>query len=134
MLYELDWSFLAVVTDFGVPTSLKLMGQRGTPEVVKGITSLHASPTFGQDAPEKHISRNANRPHFSRDLYTVLKWLRFQSSNLPPLPQPIQQQRGVQYHLAFCRKESNNGIQLRSTNTEFSMRDWVCNKKYCPLR
>lgn len=99
VLYKMSWPFLAVVTDFGVATSTKLMGQRFAPEVADSMSCIQASPNFGQLVPEQHILKYGNLPYFSRDNYTVLKWLRFQSTNLPPLPQEVQQWASISLQL-----------------------------------
>uniref|UniRef100_A0A6C0BZQ2 Protein kinase domain-containing protein n=1 Tax=viral metagenome TaxID=1070528 RepID=A0A6C0BZQ2_9ZZZZ len=87
VLYALSWPFLAVVTDFGVATSTKLMDQRVSPEVADGISYMEVSADFGVLAPSNHILKYAGLSPFSRDLYTVLKWIHFSCTGLP-LPPP----------------------------------------------
>lgn len=135
VLYDIAWPFLAVVTDFGVATSTKLMGKRLAPEVADRMSSLQASPDFGQIAPEQHILKYNNLPYYSRDVYTVLKWMHFQSSTLPPLPQAVQQWAGISLQMLDKSRDTLHTAAglMRYFHSIFST-EWLGSCGLSPLR
>jgi hypothetical protein len=82
--YVVPWRLFAAVTDFGVATCQGLLGG-ALPEVARSQPPLPLPPDFGAQPPTQHVLRYRSLPYYSRDLYTVLKWLRF-PSELPRAP------------------------------------------------
>jgi serine/threonine protein kinase len=86
--YSLEWNFFVALTDFGIASSL-LMGC-SAPEIAE-VLKKTSQPirNFGSVAPSRHILEYRWLPPFSRDLYTILKWIRFPSTQLPLAPRVV---------------------------------------------
>lgn len=85
-LYSVPWRHFAALTDFGIASSGELLGCRSVPEVADRLVSSPPDEHFGDEAPTKHILRYVSLPAFSRDAYTLFKWIRFPTKSLPPPP------------------------------------------------
>lgn len=150
-LYAIGWPFLAVLTDFGVATSTSLMDKINIPEVAQNVPNVPLPRNFGMCVPSNHILKYKELPHFSRDFYTILKWLKFPSSSLPGVPLSLQAwanvslqlldntlhtmhtPRGmVRYFHSIFSDTWLNSCGLRSVETDAveSSTDFVC----CPCR
>jgi hypothetical protein len=89
-LYCVPWRHFAALTDFGIASSGELLGRRSVPEVAEQLGSSLPEKHFGDEAPTKHILRYVGLPAFSRDAYTLFKWIRFATKSLPAPPCKIR--------------------------------------------
>ena len=87
--YLLRWPFLAVLTDFGIASSELLMGQDGAPEVAASLPDTPVPAAFGEARGGVHILRYKELPTFSRDAYTLLRWMRHGAKGMPAPPEPV---------------------------------------------
>jgi hypothetical protein len=86
--YSVDWNFFVALTDFGIASS-RLMGC-SAPEITEVLKNTsHQIRAFGSVVPSRHILEYVWLPPFSRDLYTMLKWIRFSSAHLPLAPRAV---------------------------------------------
>ena len=75
--------FLVVVADYGIASG-RLVGAHSVPEVCASTVKVARSPRFSLQPPEAHILQyDPVLPAFSRDPYTVLKWVVYGQKNLP---------------------------------------------------
>ena len=88
--YILSWSFLAVITDFGISSSSEFMGQCELPEVTQSLNELQVPEKFGSVHNKCHILQFKKLPIFSRDLYTFFKAIHFGSKKMPEIPQEAE--------------------------------------------
>ena len=88
--YRVPWRGFAALTDFGIASSVALLGRRSAPEVADRLKPSPSSASFGDVPPTKHILRYSELPVFSRDAYTILKWIRFPTQSLPPAPDGVR--------------------------------------------
>ena len=94
VLYHVRLDFLAVVTDYGIASGA-LVGASLVPEVtqstVEGDKQLWSGASFAFVLPRAHILMYSPAlPPFSRDLYTVLKWVCYGQRGLPGAPVPTR--------------------------------------------
>ena len=87
--YVLRWPFLAVLTDFGIASSALLMGKEGAPEVAASLPDTPVPSAFGEARGGVHILRYKELPAFSRDAYTLLRWMRHGAQGMPTPPEPV---------------------------------------------
>ena len=81
--YVFEPRFLAVVTDYGIASG-ELVGARSVPEVCSSTTKVTRRPLFALQSPDAHILQyEPVLPAFSRDPYTVLKWVFYGQTKLP---------------------------------------------------
>ena len=112
--YSVPWRSFAALTDFGIASSAALMGQRTVPEVAERLDSSALEDHFGDQEPTKHILRYADLPPFSRDAYTILKWMRFPTKSLPAPPRTVRKWAAASLRLmdeTRCELAEPSGLQ-----------------------
>jgi len=88
--YVFGQRFLAVVTDYGIASG-KLVGAHSVPEVCDSTVKVKRLRHFSMQAPEAHILQyEPTLPAFSRDPYTILKWIFYGQPRLPRAPVTVR--------------------------------------------
>jgi serine/threonine protein kinase len=83
-------TFLVVVADYGIASG-KLVGAHDVPEVCASTVKVGRWRHFSLQPPEAHILQyEPTLPAFSRDPYTVLKWVFYGQKSLPPAPAAVR--------------------------------------------
>jgi serine/threonine protein kinase len=83
-------TFLAVVADYGIASG-KLVGAHSVPEVCASTVKVERWRHFSLQPPEAHILQyEPTLPAFSRDPYTVLKWIFHGQESLPRAPLSVR--------------------------------------------
>jgi len=88
--YVLRKTFLAVVADYGIASG-KLVGALEVPEVCASTVKVERWRHFSLQPPEAHILQyEPTLPAFSRDPYTVLKWIFYGQKDLTRAPPSVR--------------------------------------------
>lgn len=103
--YTLRWPFLAVLTDFGIASSALLMDQEAAPEVAASLPSVPVPRAFGEARGGVHILRYKALPAFSRDAYTLLRWIYHGAKGLPAPPERVAAWAGAGLHTLDSHRE-----------------------------
>ena len=83
-------TFLVVVADYGIASG-KLVGAHEVPEVCASTVKVGRWRHFALQPPEAHVLQyEPTLPAFSRDPYTVLKWIFYGQKNLPRAPLSVR--------------------------------------------
>lgn len=84
--FLVPWPFFVALTDFGIASLPALVGGEDVPAAVSRVPAEPVSDTFGCQPPARHILHYKTLPIFSRDLYTIFKWIAYSSRALPKAP------------------------------------------------
>jgi hypothetical protein len=88
--YSLRPSFLVAVTDYGI-SSGHLLGASAAPEVHASTVKRARPSHFSLEPPRAHILQyEPLLPPYSRDPYTVLKWVFYAQEHFPVAPWPVR--------------------------------------------
>lgn len=129
--FQLKWSFAVALTDFGIASSNRLMGPRKMPEVSDSLKLQPTTSSFGLERPDRHILKQKDLPVFSRDSYTILKWIFFKTKNLPEPPSAVRAWAKASLQLLDeCRSELHSATGLTAFVQKVFERRWL---KRCQL-